>query len=143
MSLRHRRFAWKSLPFLFNCNHTGPYSKNSTLNYCQSTLSHLFDQNKAWASRITAQHPTFFQDLAKQQSPELLWIGCSDSRVPANQIIDMLPGQVFVHRNIANIVHATDFNLLAVLQFSVEVLKVKSTHWLVCNYYESLFYASR
>jgi carbonic anhydrase len=90
-----------------------------------SSLAHLFEQNKAWAARVTAQQPTFFQDLAKQQSPELLWIGCSDSRVPANQIIDSAPGEVFVHRNIANVIHATDFNLLAVLQFSVQVLKVK------------------
>ena len=97
------------------------------------TLSHLFQQNKAWADGIRARDPEFFQKLARQQSPEFLWIGCSDSRVPANEIIGLLPGEVFVHRNIANVVVHTDLNCLSVIQFAVDVLKVK--HIMVVGHY--------
>jgi carbonic anhydrase len=96
-------------------------------------LKTLLDQNKNWADRIKASDPEFFTRLAKQQSPEILWIGCSDSRVPANQIIDVAPGQVFVHRNIANLVVVDDINCLSVIQFAVERLKVK--HIIVCGHY--------
>jgi len=97
------------------------------------TLKHLFDRNFAWAQAITENDPEYFQNLAAQQSPEFLWIGCSDSRVPANQIINLPPGQVFVHRNIANVVVHTDLNCLSVIHFAVEVLKVK--HIIVCGHY--------
>ncbi|MGK0297131.1 MAG: carbonic anhydrase [Gammaproteobacteria bacterium] len=96
-------------------------------------LKTLLDQNKNWADKIKAADPDFFTHLAKQQSPEILWIGCSDSRVPANQIIDVPPGQVFVHRNIANLVVVDDINCLSVIQFAVEMLKVK--HIIVCGHY--------
>ncbi len=98
-----------------------------------STLSHLFDQNRAWAQSIKDGDPEFFTKLARQQSPEYLWIGCSDSRVPANQITGLLPGEIFVHRNIANVVVHTDLNCLSVMQFAVDVLKVK--HIIVCGHY--------
>ena len=88
-------------------------------------LKHLFEKNKNWADNIKKSDPEFFTKLSEQQSPEYLWIGCSDSRVPANQIVDMLPGEVFVHRNIANLVIHTDLNCLSVIQYAVEVLKVK------------------
>ena len=91
-----------------------------------SSLNYLFDQNKAWAAAIRQQDPEFFEKLSRQQSPEHLWIGCSDSRVPANEIIGLLPGEVFVHRNIANVVVHTDLNCLSVIQFAVDVLKVKN-----------------
>ena len=97
------------------------------------TLKHLFDNNREWASAIKRRDPEFFTKLSRQQAPEYLWIGCSDSRVPANQIIDLQPGEVFVHRNIANVVVHTDFNCLSVMQFAVEVLKVK--HIIVCGHY--------
>lgn len=97
------------------------------------TLKHLFDNNLAWANRIKQGDPEFFSKLSKQQAPEYLWIGCSDSRVPANEIINLPPGEVFVHRNIANVVVHTDMNCLSVIQFSVEVLKVK--HIIVCGHY--------
>lgn len=90
-----------------------------------SDLKHLLEKNRAWASRITAEDPDFFRSLAQVQNPEYLWIGCSDSRVPANQITGLMPGEVFVHRNVANIVVHTDLNCLSVLQFAVDVLKVK------------------
>ncbi|MDB2385724.1 carbonate dehydratase [Shewanella sp.] len=96
-------------------------------------LKPLFDNNKRWANRILKEDPQFFEQLAKQQSPEYLWIGCSDSRVPSNQIIDLMPGEVFVHRNIANMVIHTDLNCLSVLQYAVEVLKVK--HIMVVGHY--------
>jgi carbonic anhydrase len=96
-------------------------------------LKHLFEQNKKWAAEIKEQHPDFFLKLAKQQSPEYLWIGCSDSRVPANQIIGLLPGEIFVHRNIANLVVHTDLNCLSVIQYAVDVLKIK--HIIVCGHY--------
>ncbi len=96
-------------------------------------LSDLFQRNREWAERITAEDPHFFEELAKQQSPQYLWIGCSDSRVPANEIVGMLPGELFVHRNVANLVIQTDLNCLSVVQYAVEVLKVK--HIIVCGHY--------
>ncbi|EGV50457.1 carbonic anhydrase 1 [endosymbiont of Riftia pachyptila (vent Ph05)] len=97
------------------------------------TLNHLFDNNLAWATSIKEKDPEFFTRLSKQQAPEYLWIGCSDSRVPANQITGLQPGEVFVHRNIANVVVHTDLNCLSVIQFAVEVLKVK--HIIICGHY--------
>jgi len=97
------------------------------------TIKHLFDRNREWAAAIKAENPEFFSVLAKQQNPEYLWIGCSDSRVPANQIINMPPGEVFVHRNIANVVVHSDLNCLSVIQYAVEVLKVE--HIVVCGHY--------
>ena len=98
-----------------------------------SDLSHLLDNNRKWAAKVTAAHPDFFQRLAAQQAPEYLWIGCSDSRVPANEIVDLLPGELFVHRNVANVVVHTDLNCLSVLQYAVDVLKVR--HVIVCGHY--------
>jgi carbonic anhydrase len=97
------------------------------------TLKYLFDKNLAWATSIKENDPEFFSRLSKQQAPEYLWIGCSDSRVPANQIVNLPPGEVFVHRNIANVVVHTDLNCLSVIQFAVEILKVK--HIIVCGHY--------
>jgi carbonic anhydrase len=97
------------------------------------SLNHLLDNNRLWAAEQVAGDPDFFARLARQQSPEYLWIGCSDSRVPANQITGLAPGEIFVHRNVANVVVQTDFNLLSVLQFAVDVLKVK--HVLVVGHY--------
>lgn len=96
-------------------------------------LSHLFDNNEAWVTRKLAEDPEYFSRLAHQQSPEYLWIGCSDSRVPANQIIGLPSGEVFVHRNIANVVVHTDLNCLSVIQFAVDLLKVK--HIMVVGHY--------
>ncbi len=96
-------------------------------------LESLFASNRAWADRMRAQHPGFFEKLAKQQNPDFLWIGCSDSRVPANEIVGLLPGEVFVHRNIANVVVHTDLNCLSVIQFAVDVLKVE--HIMVVGHY--------
>jgi len=98
-----------------------------------STIKHLFENNKKWADKITAENPQFFQSLSEQQSPEYLWIGCSDSRVPANQLLGMPPGEIFVHRNIANQVIHTDLNCLSVIQYAVDTLKVK--HIIVCGHY--------
>jgi carbonic anhydrase len=98
-----------------------------------SDLKHLLVKNRAWAARITAEDPDFFSSLAEVQNPEYLWIGCSDSRVPANQITGLKPGEVFVHRNVANIVVHSDLNCLSVLQFAVDVLKVK--HVMVVGHY--------
>jgi carbonic anhydrase len=97
------------------------------------TLDHLFEKNRNWAQRIREQDPDFFSKLSQQQSPQYLWIGCSDSRVPANQIVGLLPGELFVHRNIANIVVHTDLNCLSVMQFAVDILKVR--HIIVCGHY--------
>jgi len=99
-----------------------------------STIEHLFENNKKWADKLTAENPDFFQSLSEQQSPEYLWIGCSDSRVPANQLLGMPPGEIFVHRNIANQVIHTDLNCLSVIQFAVDTLKVK--HIIVCGHYK-------
>lgn len=97
------------------------------------TLQHLFNNNKAWAEDIVKKDPRFFQLLAEQQTPQYLWIGCSDSRVPANEIVGLLPGELFVHRNVANLVVHTDLNCLSVIQYAVEVLHVK--HIIVCGHY--------
>ncbi len=96
-------------------------------------IDNLFENNRQWSDKIKSDDPEFFKRLSEQQSPEYLWIGCSDSRVPANQIVDMDPGTIFVHRNIANVVVHTDLNCLSVLQYAVEVLKVK--HVIVCGHY--------
>jgi len=96
-------------------------------------LPHLFEKNRAWAAERKRGDPKFFERLAQQQAPEYLWIGCSDSRVPANQIVGLSPGELFVHRNVANVVVHTDLNCLSVLQFAVDVLKAK--HVIVCGHY--------
>ena len=96
-------------------------------------LNQLFENNKAWAGRIRQEDPNFFLELSRQQFPTYLWIGCSDSRVPANQIVGLLPGELFVHRNIANLVVHTDLNCLSVIQFAVDLLKVR--HIIVCGHY--------
>jgi carbonic anhydrase len=97
------------------------------------TLSHLFQSNRAWAERIRRQDPEFFLKLSRQQTPSYLWIGCSDSRVPANEIVGLLPGELFVHRNVANVVVHSDLNCLSVMQFAVDVLQVR--HIIVCGHY--------
>ena len=96
-------------------------------------LSHLFENNRAWSERIRRTDPEFFARLSRQQQPRYLWIGCSDSRVPANEIVDLAPGELFVHRNVANVVVHSDLNCLSVMQFAVEVLKVE--HIIVCGHY--------
>jgi carbonic anhydrase len=96
-------------------------------------LSHLFDNNRRWAARIKQSDPGFFNTLARQQAPRFLWIGCSDSRVPANEIVGLLPGELFVHRNVANVVVHSDLNCLSVLQYAIDVLKVE--HVIVCGHY--------
>jgi carbonic anhydrase len=96
-------------------------------------LKHLFDANHAWSQAMRLQDPEFFRKLSRQQFPEYLWIGCSDSRVPANQIVGLLPGELFVHRNVANLVVHTDLNCLSVMQFAVDILKVR--HIIVCGHY--------
>ncbi|MFT6467879.1 MAG: carbonic anhydrase [Oleispira sp.] len=98
-----------------------------------STLDRLLNSNKEWAERVSQENPDFFSNLSKQQNPEYLWIGCSDSRVPANQIVGLMPGEVFVHRNVANQVIHSDLNCLSVVQFAVEVLSVK--HIIVTGHY--------
>ena len=97
------------------------------------TLDHLFTNNRQWAAQTERQQPGFFANLARQQAPEYLWIGCSDSRVPANEIVGLLPGELFVHRNIANIVAHSDINCMSVIQYSIEVLRVR--HIIVCGHY--------
>ncbi len=99
----------------------------------QKTLNKLLDNNRAWSAAIHAEKPEFFPSLKAQQNPEYLWIGCSDSRVPANQIVGLLPGEIFVHRNVANVVVHTDLNCLSVIQYAVDVLKVR--HILVVGHY--------
>ncbi len=96
-------------------------------------LQYIFEKNKLWAENILSTQPDFFKNLAKQQNPEFLWIGCSDSRVPANQVLDLPPGEVFVHRNVANQVIQTDMNMLSVVQYAVEALNIK--HIIVCGHY--------
>jgi len=95
-------------------------------------IAELFERNRAWADAMVADDPAFFTDLAERQAPEYLWIGCSDSRVPANQIVGLAPGDVFVHRNVANVVVHTDLNCLSVLQYAVDVLRVR--HVIVCGH---------
>jgi len=97
------------------------------------TLEHLFENNRKWSEGIRQVTPEFFLELARQQAPKYLWIGCSDSRVPANQIVGLMPGELFVHRNVANLVIHTDLNCLSVLQFAVDILKVR--HIIVCGHY--------
>ncbi|MEY4686515.1 MAG: Carbonic anhydrase 2 [Verrucomicrobiota bacterium] len=96
-------------------------------------LKHLFANNQTWAESVRRDRPGFFEELSRQQSPAYLWIGCADSRVPANEIVGLLPGELFVHRNIANVVVHTDLNCLSVMQFAVEVLRVR--HIIVCGHY--------
>lgn len=96
-------------------------------------LNHLFEKNREWAEGMIAKDGDFFKRLVNQQAPEYLWIGCSDSRVPANEIVDLLPGELFVHRNVANVVVHTDLNCLSVIQFAIDLLKVK--HILVVGHY--------
>ena len=98
-----------------------------------TVLRKLFDRNRAWAGRMTASQPDFFRKLSRLHAPEYLWIGCADSRVPANEIVGLLPGEMFVHRNVANIVVHTDLNCLSVMQYAVDVLKVK--HIIVVGHY--------
>jgi len=96
-------------------------------------INELLENNRRWSNEITEQNPRFFSDLAKQQNPKYLWIGCSDSRVSANTIVGLMPGEIFVHRNVANLVVHTDMNCLSVIQFAVEVLQVE--HIIVCGHY--------
>jgi carbonic anhydrase len=98
-----------------------------------SAIEHLIWNNRAWAARINAQDPAFFTSLSRQQKPRYLWIGCSDSRVPANEIVGLQPGELFVHRNVANLVVHTDLNCLSVIQYAVDVLRVE--HVIVCGHY--------
>src|SRR6476660_2495400 len=98
-----------------------------------SALDHLLEKNRAWAASVTRQDPEFFERLARQQAPQYLWIGCSDSRVPANQIVGLLPGEMSVHRNVANVVVHTDLNCLSAIQFAVDILRVG--HIIVCGHY--------
>jgi carbonic anhydrase len=97
------------------------------------SLSHLFEKNRAWSERIRRADPDFFPRLSRLQQPQYLWIGCADSRVPANEIVDLAPGELFVHRNVANVVVHTDLNCLSVMQFAIDVLKVR--HIIVCGHY--------
>lgn len=113
-----------------------PRRATSAFLHDNDTMNHIDDllrKNRAWAERVQAEDPDFFERLSSQQTPKYLWIGCSDSRVPANQVIDLAPGEVFVHRNIANVVVHTDLNCLSVIQFAVDVLKVE--HILVVGHY--------
>lgn len=98
-----------------------------------SSIAELFERNRAWAASMVSEDPEFFSTLARRQAPEYMWIGCSDSRVPANQIVGLQPGDVFVHRNVANVVVHTDLNCLSVLQYAIEVLSVR--HVIVCGHY--------
>jgi carbonic anhydrase len=96
-------------------------------------IDELFERNRAWAASMVADDPAFFSALARRQTPGYLWVGCSDSRVPANQIVGLMPGDVFVHRNVANVVVHTDLNVLSVLQYAVDILHVR--HVIVCGHY--------
>lgn len=98
-----------------------------------TAIQDLIDKNRAWALDVTSQDPEFFKKLANQQSPEYLWIGCADSRVPANEIVGLAPGELFVHRNIANLVIHTDLNALSVIQFAIDLLRIK--HIIVVGHY--------
>ena len=97
------------------------------------TLGHLFENNKKWAAAMTRRDPNFFKRLSHQQNPQYLWIGCSDSRVPANEIVGLAPGELFVHRNVANVVVPTDLNCLSVVQYAVDALRVQDI--IVCGHY--------
>ena len=96
-------------------------------------LGHLFENNRRWVAEMNAKHPGFFQKLSRQQTPQYLWIGCADSRVPANEIVGLLPGELFVHRNVSNVVALDDPNCLSVIQYAVDVLQVR--HIIVCGHY--------
>lgn len=96
-------------------------------------LNHLFENNRRWVAQMTARNPGFFQKLSRQQTPKYLWIGCADSRVPANEIVGLLPGELFVHRNVSNVVALDDLNCLSVIQYAVDVLQVR--HIIVCGHY--------
>src|SRR6187200_352254 len=98
-----------------------------------TALTRLFENNRAWSERIRRADPDFFPALSRQQNPDYLWIGCADSRVPANEIVGLRPGELFVHRNVANIVVHSDLNCLSVMQFAVDVLQVE--HVIVCGHY--------
>jgi len=108
-------------------------SLNPTTEPAMRNLNHLFENNRAWADGIRQRDPEFFLKLSRQQKPDYLWIGCSDSRVPANEIVGLLPGEMFVHRNVANVVVHSDLNCLSVMQFAVDVLRVR--HVIVCGHY--------
>ena len=114
---------------MIGCGHP----ETPLLHMTDNLLQHLLQNNRRWSDQVKQTDPGFFSQLAEQQSPEYLWIGCSDSRVPANQITGLKPGEVFVHRNVANVVANADLNCLSVLQYAVEVLKVK--HIIVCGHY--------
>jgi carbonic anhydrase len=116
-------------PRVAECGGAGPLGDDLEM----SDLSNLFVNNREWAAEMTRQDPDFFRRLSLQQAPEYLWIGCSDSRVPANQIVGLLPGEMFVHRNVANVVVHADLNCLSTIQFAVEVLRVR--HIIVCGHY--------
>ena len=107
--------------------------RGSLTRHAIATLSRLLEQNRDWSERMLASDAEFFAKLARQQAPEYLWIGCSDSRVPANEIVDLPPGQLFVHRNVGNVIVHTDLNCLSVIQFSVDMLRVK--HIIVVGHY--------
>jgi carbonic anhydrase len=111
-----------------------PRASSATSSVAESeSLRHLFENNRRWASSVTGQDPDFFSRLASQQAPQYLWIGCSDSRVPANEVVGLLPGELFVHRNVANVVVHSDLNCLSVVQFAVDVLHVR--HIIVTGHY--------
>lgn len=97
------------------------------------TLKNLFENNRAWAQQMKSRQTDFFERLSQQQSPEYLWIGCSDSRLPPNEILGLMPGDLFVHRNVANVVVHTDFNCLSVMEYAIEALKIK--HVIICGHY--------
>ena len=96
-------------------------------------LPELLERNRRWSAKVREENPTFFEGLSRQQAPKYMWIGCADSRVPANQIVDLMPGEIFVHRNVANVVVHSDFNCLSALQFAVDILKVE--HVIVVGHY--------
>ena len=111
----------------------GGFKTHGKLIIPMKTLKQLFDNNRRWVTQLTAKDPGFFQRLSHLQQPQYLWIGCADSRVPANEIVGLLPGELFVHRNISNVVAANDTNCLSVLQYAVDVLQVR--HVIVCGHY--------
>ncbi len=131
--LRDGTTCWPPEPLGDVCRPLDKSNAARTVRAMSKLLNQLFEQNRAWAEAISARDPDFFPKLSRQQSPEYLWIGCADSRVPANEIVNLLPGDLFVHRNIANVVVHTDLNCLSVMQFAVDVLKVK--HIMVVGHY--------